>query len=129
MGASESLPAKLSALPEQWVDRIFGRMSAFYGTLFSDRWRDANLLDVKRVWAEELASFSDNPECFGKALKEMVACKFPPTLPEFVTMCRSHYKRPSAGPSLEHKLTDEDVTRNRDRAKQLAEQLARRLAA
>ena len=124
-----TLPAKLSVLPDSWIERIFTRMSAMYGALFRERWRDCDLDEVKRVWAEELSSFSDNPECFGLALKAMVGeCKFPPTLPEFVAICRKHYSRPKLV-ALEHKLTPEDIERNKARAKEIVERLGRRMAA
>lgn len=127
--ANATLPAKLSVLPDSWIERIFTRMSAMYGALFRERWRDCDLDEVKRVWAEELSSFSDNPECFGLALKAMVGeCKFPPTLPEFVAICRKHYSRPKLV-ALEHKLTPEDIERNRARAKEIAERLGRKMAA
>jgi hypothetical protein len=93
----QSLPEKLSVLPESWIDRIFGRMEASYGSLFLDRWRGCDIVEVKKVWAEELRSFSDYPACFGVALKAMVddGLKFPPTLPEFVGMCRKAYSSPA----------------------------------
>lgn len=127
--ANATLPAKLSVLPDSWIERIFTRMSAMYGALFRERWRDCDLDEVKRVWAEELSSFSDNPECFGLALKAMVGeCKFPPILPEFVAICRKHYSRPKLV-ALEHKLTPEDIERNKARAKEIVERLGRRMAA
>lgn len=127
--ANATLPAKLSVLPDSWIERIFTRMSAMYGALFRERWRDCDLDEVKRVWAEGLSSFSDNPECFGLALKAMVGeCKFPPTLPEFVAICRKHYSRPKLV-ALEHKLTPEDIERNKARAKEIVERLGRRMAA
>ena len=130
MEANESLPVKLLALPEPWVDGIFGRMSTFYGSLFSDRWRDTNLVEVKRVWAEELASFSDNPECFGLALKEMVSCKFPPTLPEFVEMCRTKYKRPQpVFVALTHVKTYLSKEETNDRLTQLRKKFPKCVAA
>lgn len=104
MQTNATLPAKLSALPEPWIEKIFGHMTACYGSLFMDRWKDSNLADVKRIWASELASFSDSPECFRAALKSVVEeCKFPPTLPEFVELCRRHYVRPAAGPALTYR--------------------------
>lgn len=88
-------PAKLSALPEAWIEKIFSHMAAFYGSLFVDRWKDCDITAVKRIWAESLATFSDNPECFRLALKALMDERcLPPTLPEFVALCRKHYTRP-----------------------------------
>ena len=93
----QSFPEKLHVLPESWIDRIFGRMEAAYGSLFLDRWRGCDIVEVKKVWTEELRSFSDYPACYGAALKAMVddGMKFPPTLPEFVGMCRKAYSIPA----------------------------------
>lgn len=112
-----TLPAKLSALPESWIDELFGHMGAYYGSLFADRWKDNNIAEVKRVWAESLANFSDNPKCFRAALKSMIdECQFPPTLPEFVALCRKHYVRPqqqAALPDLGHQPLSRDEGRHR----------------
>ena len=131
-GTNATLPAKLSALPDSWVEKIFTHMAALYGSLFRERWRDIDLDDVKRVWAEELASFSDHPECFRAALKALIdECKFPPTLPEFVALCRRYYRapKPEVVAAIEHKLTPEDIERNKARAKEIVERLGRRMAA
>lgn len=126
--ANATLPAKLSVLPDSWIERIFTLMSAMYGALFRERWRDCDLDEVKRVWAEELSSFSDNPECFGLALKAMVGeCKFPPTLPEFVAICRKHYSRPKLV-ALEHKLSPEEIERNREKINRIVANLEKGVA-
>jgi hypothetical protein len=111
-------PAKLSALPVSWIDKIFGHMGAYYGSLFADRWKDCDIAEVKRVWAESLANFSDNPECFKASLRSMIdECQFPPTLPEFVALCRKHYVRPpmqqAALPNLGHQPLSRDEGRRR----------------
>lgn len=94
--SQQSFPEKLDALPVSWVDRIFARMESSYGSLFLDRWRGCDIKYVKTVWAEELRSFSDYPPCFGVALRAMIdECKFPPTLPEFVALCRKSYSQPA----------------------------------
>lgn len=77
---------KHSVLPESWIERLFARFSAMYGRKFADLWADCNLRDVKATWAEDLAGFT------GEEIKRGVdACKtrtFPPTLPEFIQLCR-----------------------------------------
>lgn len=126
--SNATLPAKLSSLPDSWIERIFSRMSAMYGSLFRERWRDCDLSEVKLVWAEELSTFSDNPECFGMALKAIVSeCKFPPTLPEFVAICRRNYSQPKLI-ALEHKMTPEEIENNRIRARKMADSICRRSA-
>ena len=79
-------------------------MEATYGSLFLDRWKGADLQMVKDVWADGLASFTDDPKCFGRALKELQqGSPFPPTLPEFVALCRKNYERPDKYQALAYK--------------------------
>ncbi len=116
-----TLPAKLSALPDRWISKVFATMSAAYGTLFTDRWKDSDLNEVKQIWAQKLATFSDSPETFSKALAAMIdECKFPPTLPEFVAICRRHYKRPEPV-MLCHTLSQEEIESNRARIRMICE--------
>lgn len=113
---SETLPAKLSVLPESWIDKIFGHMSAYYGSQFADRWKDCNLAEVKRIWAAELASFSDNPECFAGALKSLIEGSiYPPTLPEFVALCRRHYQQPRPANAILTHQAGEPLSRDEAR--------------
>jgi len=128
--ASETLPEKLSVLPESWTEKIFTAMASAYGTLFTDRWRGLDLHAVKGFWSGELASFSDNPECYGLAIKTMLqGSKYPPTLPEFIELCRNNYKAPKKDfLSIEHKLTPEEIDRNKERARKAIESLGRKFA-
>ena len=84
-------------LPVSWVDRLFDRMQGFYGSLWVDRWRsgelDANgrdrgLLNAKATWCVELGGFVDQSERIQKAIEACRSCKLPPTLPEFMELCR-----------------------------------------
>lgn len=84
-------------LPVSWVDRLFDRMQGFYGSLWVDRWRsgelDANgrdrgLLNAKATWCIELGGFVDQSERIQKAIEACRSCKLPPTLPEFMELCR-----------------------------------------
>lgn len=69
-----------------WIDRLFSRLSAFYGSKFADLWRGTDLAEVKAVWAEELAGFSGAE--IAKGLEGCKAKEWPPTLPEFLLLCR-----------------------------------------
>ena len=87
-------------LPDSWVERIFQRMQGLYGSLWVDRWRsgekverggqlfDSGLLNAKATWAMELGGFSDQPERIARALESCRHRNMPPTLPEFIDLCR-----------------------------------------
>ena len=152
MEENATLPAKLSVLPESWVSKIFSHMSAYYGTLFLDRWRDADLAEVKRIQERRflygralissdayaagrltttadgasvsatppptLGSAPDNPECFKAALKALIeGSAFPPTLPEFVALCRRHYQRPVPANAILTHQAGEPLSREEARAR------------
>ena len=82
----ETSQQKSSALPEAWVERLFLRLSAMYGKRFSDMWSGVDLQGVKSVWAMDLGGFTGDEIAAG-----VEACKskeWPPTLPEFMKLCR-----------------------------------------
>lgn len=96
-------PSKRPPLPDSWVERIFDRMQGMYGSLWLDRWRsgemieqggqrfDRGLLVAKATWADELAGFADQPERLAKALEACRHRNLPPTLPEFLELCRQQH--------------------------------------
>jgi hypothetical protein len=76
---------------------------------------DVGVVNAMRTWAENLGGFADHPECLKHALK--ILPSEPPTLPQFLDMCR---KAPlEQTKALEHKLTDEDIKRNKERLESL----------
>jgi len=82
--SSMSMPAK--SCPLAWVERLFERLSGMYGARFADMWAGSDLEAVKAIWSEDLAGYSGEEIRCGIA-----ACKskaWPPTLPEFLLLCR-----------------------------------------
>lgn len=119
-------------LPASWVDRIFTRMQGLYGSMWVDRWRtgeqhpkggDLGMLNAKATWAEELAGFAEIPECIGKALDTCRNKQFPPTLPEFLDLCRqAHQPKPVLLPAPA--LTPEQIAARRAKAEAEARKVA-----
>lgn len=83
--------ARPSALPDAWIDRLFMRFAVLYGKHWLDMWAGIPMEQVKAAWASELASVP--AERFGPALQAVG--KFPPTLPEFVALCKPQPPIPS----------------------------------
>lgn len=86
-----SLPSNVrpEPLPSAWVDRLFARFIAFYGSQkVGTMWVDAGMDEVKAVWAEQLGRFA--PQTIADALQRLIDSgnQWPPTLPEFVELCR-----------------------------------------
>ncbi|MCL4822584.1 MAG: hypothetical protein KJZ57_00070 [Anaerolineales bacterium] len=76
-------------LPSAWVDRLFSRLAAFYGSQkLATMWVDADMAEVKAVWAEQLGRFE--PASISAALQRLIDSgnQWPPTLPEFIELCR-----------------------------------------
>jgi hypothetical protein len=76
-------------LPQQWVERIFQRFLALYGTTkLGAMWQGTDVELVKAVWAEALGRYPRD------ALSEAVLAlpeehgAWPPSLPEFVAIVR-----------------------------------------
>lgn len=79
-------PGKRSASPEAVVDALFARFAAFYGKHWLDLWADIPVAAVKAEWAYRLQSMP--MDALRLAVEHLLKhSKFPPTLPEFYTLC------------------------------------------
>lgn len=102
------------------ITRLFSRLQGIYGTAFTSKFStglDANGVDqglenAKAVWADELSGFSDNLDAIGYALKNTDP-RFAPSAREFLALCRAAPRKEV--PALPHKLTEEEIARNRMR--------------
>lgn len=68
------------------VNSLFAKFESLYGARLADMWRNSNIAEVKRAWSEELAGFK-----VGEVEAGLQACRakpWPPTLPEFLLLCR-----------------------------------------
>jgi len=61
-------------------------MSGLYGARFADAWRGVDPSVIKKVWATELGGYS--AEEIVRGLQMCSKRDWPPTLPEFLKMCR-----------------------------------------
>lgn len=75
-----------NALPSRWVARLISKLQIMYGAKFTQQWEGIDPALMQAEWAEELAGFTGEELATGLA-----ACRerpFPPTLPEFMVLCR-----------------------------------------
>lgn len=86
------------ALPDAWIERLFSRLEGLYGAKFHDAWRGTDLENVKAVWADKLGGFAASPERLKAALEACDERPWPPTLPEFLGLCRDAARRGDAAP-------------------------------
>lgn len=87
-------------LAEEWLERIWSVMLAFYGSRFTSMWSPPPGADVvqhvktlKLVWRRELAGFAGRPDAIAFALDHLPDT--PPTLPAFAALC---LRRPERAP-------------------------------
>lgn len=115
-------------LDRRWVAKIFQAMQGHYGTRFLNLWRtdqllpsgeDAGLENAMNYWAEKLAGFADNPHAIKHVLEKCLP-EEPPSLPQFIDLCRK--APPPKFHRIEHKLTEQEMERNRERIKELLAQ-------
>lgn len=88
-GTNVTLQANRNALPDGWLERIFARFEDYYGAKFLDMWRGTDISRVKATWSEKLSAYADRPEAIRYALDSLDNHPFPPTLPEFLTLCNA----------------------------------------
>jgi hypothetical protein len=124
--SSETLPARQSvspSLPDSWVERLFQKFEDFYGAKWAAQFGDFPRDRVKATWAEELAGFADKGDAIAQALSAQKSNPFPPTLPEFLNLCRESAKRIGgySAPALAHKPTAEEREHQSEMAKRLGD--------
>lgn len=69
------------------VEALFLELAAIYGARFADMWRNTDVAHVKRVWGRALSGFR-----MGEVRQGLLRCQrksWPPTLPEFLLLCRA----------------------------------------
>ncbi len=81
-------------LPTAWVSKIIQKMKMMYGTKFTQQWAGIDPADLQTEWAEMLAGYTG--EELGRGLDACRTRTFPPTLPEYMTLCRPPVQLESA---------------------------------
>jgi hypothetical protein len=80
------LSTSTNPLPDRWVDALFVKMINFYGSKFTEMWRDTDIDAVKAMWAHELGKLSR--EEVTKGAQALMTLEWPPSLPQFINLCR-----------------------------------------
>lgn len=73
-----------SALPDNWIDALFARLTGLYGNRFTNMWASIDPKLVRNTWATELAGVK--PASIRYAL-EHLPDEFPPTALQFRKLC------------------------------------------
>lgn len=73
-------------MPIRWASELLNRFRMMYGQKFADQWGQIDTDELAHFWSQELAGFTP-----GEIKTGLDACKsrpWPPTLPEFMVLCR-----------------------------------------
>lgn len=100
----------LNALPKHWIEALFAKMSAFYGSRFAAMWSGSKPEEVQKAWAIELHKLSREQLKAGS--DALTAFAKPPTLPEFVAHCKQQRAEQAASgaPKLTHEKRADQTT-------------------
>lgn len=111
------------------IARLWVRMAALYGSRWEIEYgpagKDGALAPIAKVWGDALAEVP--PDRVGAALRVCMderASEHPPTLPEFLRLCRATAKKPSAATPAIHLNPVTYADSPRARCEALAAQLA-----
>jgi hypothetical protein len=108
------------------MDRLFIRMASIYAKHWLDMWAHLDIETVKAEWEKALSEKFKWHE--GVAGIEYCASnmKFPPTLPEFMEICRSA-KGANAPilPAISRKFSKEEMAANREKLRKACSVLTR----
>ena len=74
------------ALPKKWIDDLFDRMLMTFGKRFSDQWQGTDPQKLKEFWGTRMATLTSVEMRSG--VEAMLKLKWPPTLNEFIELCR-----------------------------------------
>jgi hypothetical protein len=116
-------------LPAAWVDKIFLKLKANYGTRFVFAYRsgvndehgqDTGIIGAKAEYAQRLAAFKSSPAAIRYALEHL-----PPVMPslhEFAQLCRQGERLAAGQASIEPQLTEQQQRERREHAQQFIAQ-------
>ena len=104
--------ADAQPLRPDWVKALFAKLSARYGTLFADRYAGVPQDVLLAEWGAELAGFTGDD--IRRGLDGCRDLKFPPTLPEFMALCRPPIEPHSAYMEAVRNMRERDFGKNPD---------------
>lgn len=75
------------------IDGLFLKFAAYYGSVWRSQFKQEDFLEfAKREWAKALGEFEDKV-IEQATLASLAGRELPPTLPQFIDLCRAAKKR------------------------------------
>lgn len=119
-----TLPGSPAVLPDSWIERLFQKFEDWYGAKWAAQYGDFPRERVKATWAEELGGFATQGDAIAQAINAQKNSPFPPTLPEFLVLCREAAKRIGNGakvPALTHVRTADEREHQREMSQRIGQ--------
>lgn len=96
-------------------------MASFYGKHWIDMWSDVPVDSVKAEWSSKLSGMSSKT-----VFKAVDYCsdnlRFPPTLPEFVQLCKANTPQ-EINTAISRHFTKEEMKENHDRMLKISSEM------
>lgn len=76
----------MTQIPYSWIEKLFENMTMLYGARMDKMWSNLNRQDVITFWHSKLDGYSH--EEFVRGVKAVEKQEYPPSLPQFLNLCR-----------------------------------------
>lgn len=73
-------------IPHSWVEKLFANMEMLYGARMEKMWQGQDKVKVMSFWYSKLSEFGRDE--FTRGVKALDKQDYPPTLPQFIKLCR-----------------------------------------
>lgn len=109
------------ATKQRPIERLFLRLASLYGKHWIDMWSDVPIDSVMDEWQSKLSGLSSKV-VFGAVDYCAENMKYPPTLPEFLQICKA--KTPQEVTKvLERKFTEDELLANKKRIEKISKEM------
>jgi hypothetical protein len=75
------------ALPDSWLDHLFGRLAVRYGDAWLRKWDGVQMSAVRADWAQVLDGVNGDAIAYGL---QYLPAEYPPTAAAFKALCSGH---------------------------------------
>ncbi len=86
------------ALPDAWLDHLFGKMLVRYGDAWLRKWDSIPIAEVRADWGRVLDGMTGNDIAYGL---QYMSPEFPPTATAFLAVCKQRHRWGDASPVCE----------------------------
>jgi len=76
----------MGQIPYSWVEKFFGNLTMLYGNRMEKMWQGLDRNQVMAFWHQKLDGYSRDE--FTRGVKAVDSLEYPPTLPQFLNLCR-----------------------------------------